>query len=159
MEKDGAIKKQLLAHLKGGEAFMPVDKMLEEIQFERLGQRPGDLPYSFYELFYHIYFTQKDILKYCTEENYTAVSWPEDYWPEKKEPENRKDWDDLKADYLANREQLTLLILNSSNDLLDPVPSNPEHTLLREVLLVIEHTAYHSGQLLVVLRHLGLHGN
>lgn len=157
MDRTKSMKEQLVKHLHGGEAFMPVEKMLEEIEFSKLGERPSDLPYSFYELFYHIWFTQKDILNYCTRINYKAPEWPTDYWPGDEKPANEKDWTILKEAYLKERQQLSALVLNPENDLTDSVPSNTEHSLLREILLVIEHNAYHSGQLLIILRHVGLH--
>jgi len=48
-------------------------------------------------------------------------------------------------------------INDRNNDLLKPVNTETKNTLLREVLLVIEHNAYHTGQLLIVLRSLGLY--
>ena len=152
-----ALKKQLVNHLNGGEAFMPLDKMLEKITFQQLGERPKDLPYSFYELFYHIWYTQKDILKYCIEKNYKAPTWPKDYWSAQREPQNEEDWKNLMKKFREDREDLTKMIMNPEVELTNTVPSNSDHTFLREILLVIEHTAYHSGQLLIVLRHLGLH--
>jgi uncharacterized damage-inducible protein DinB len=152
-----ALKKQLVNHLNGGEAFMPLDKMLKKITSQQLGERPKDLPYSFYELFYHIWYTQKDILKYCIEKNYKAPTWPKDYWPAHREPENEGEWNNLVEKFRKDREDLTKLIMNPEVELTSTVPSNSDHTFLREILLVIEHTAYHSGQLLIVLRHLGLH--
>ena len=68
MTENRQIKAQLIKHLEGGEAFMPLKELLNEIPFEKLGERPGNLPYSFFELFYHIWFAQKDILDYCKAE-------------------------------------------------------------------------------------------
>ena len=68
MKEDMDIRDQLARHLEGGEAFITVDVLLKEMKFEKLGERPNNLPYSFYELFYHIWFTQRDILTYCTAE-------------------------------------------------------------------------------------------
>lgn len=147
----------LVKHLRGGEAFMPIDKMLEEIGFHDIGKRPRGLPYSFYELFYHIKFTQNDLLEYCTNPDYEAPKWPRDYWPVQKAPNDIVSWEQLKAAYFKDREHLERFILSEETDLLSRVPSGKDHPILREVLLVIEHTAYHSGQLLILLRHLGLH--
>ncbi|QED37524.1 DinB family protein [Antarcticibacterium arcticum] len=157
MEGSAQIKLQLISHLKGGEAFMPVEELLKEITFEKLGLRPKDLPYSFYELFYHIRFTQKDILDYCTSREYKEHSWPADYWPQEKSPVNSIAWEKLKEDYFRERQLLIDHLLAPHTELLGMVGNNTAHSLLREVLLVIEHTAYHSGQMLIVLRYLGLH--
>lgn len=153
------LKEQLVRHLKGGEAFMPIEEILRKIPFSDLGKRPAELPYSFYEIFCHIRFTQKDILDYCTRTDYSAHNWPDDYWPKERAPENEAAWETVKKAYFAEREELVKLILSHEKKLSDIVPSGSEHTLLREILLVIEHTSYHSGQLLILLRHLGLHSS
>lgn len=151
------IRDQLARHLKGGEAFMPVDEMLKEIKFENLGERPNNLPYSFYELFYHIWFAQLDILNYCIAEIYLEHEWPDSYWPENPAPDTEAEWFELQQAYISDRQKLCDFLLNPENDLMKPVRTGTEHSLLREILLVIEHSAYHSGQLLIILRHLGLH--
>lgn len=151
------IRNQLARHLKGGEAFMPVDEILKEIKFEKLGVRPNNLPYSFYELFYHIWFAQKDILNYCTAEVYEEHEWPGNYWPENPAPDTEAEWFELQQAYLDDRQKLCDFLLNPENDLMKPVREGTNHSLLREVLLVIEHSAYHNGQMLIILRHLGLH--
>lgn len=159
MEGQREIKEQLVKHLNGGEAFMPVDDMLKEITFEKLGEKPANLPYSFFELFYHIWFAQKDILDYCKAEEYKAHNWPDDYWPETSKPDTEAAWKELQQAFFDNRNELIEFLLDPENDLLKPVRPGTEHSLLREVLLVIEHNAYHTGQLLVVLRNLGLHNS
>ena len=69
MSENKLIRERLAKHLDGGEAFMNLDKMLNEISFEKINIRPANLPYSFFELFYHITFTQKDILDFCASKN------------------------------------------------------------------------------------------
>lgn len=159
MDEIFEIRKQLSKHLEGGEAFAPVEEMLKKIKYDKLGERPGKLPYSFYELFYHIRFAQKDILDYCSAEKYEHHNWPDDYWPKEKAPLSQADWEKLKADYFRERQQLSDFLLNPENDLLNPVRKDTNHSLLREILLVIEHTAYHNGQLLILLRQLGLYSS
>lgn len=157
MDGNAQIKLQLITHLKGGEAFIPLEELLKEITFDKLGLRPKDLPYSFYELFYHIRFTQKDILDYCIAKDYKTPSWPADYWPQENSPADTNSWEKLKEDYFRERQLLIDHLMDPETELLGIVRNNTAHSLLREVLLVIEHTAYHSGQMLIVLRHLGLH--
>jgi len=148
---------QLIKHLKGGAAFMPVKELLKFVSSEALCKRPLDLPYSFYEIFYHMRFAQKDILDYIKDENYTTHRWPEDYWPENNFLNSSKDWELLKTSFFEEQQELINYINDRNNDLLKPVNTETKNTLLREVLLVIEHNAYHTGQLLIVLRSLGLY--
>lgn len=156
--KEDFIKKQLIKHLQGGEAFMPVSKMLEEVTFEQVGKRPEGLPYSFYEIFYHITYAQGDILNFCVSENYKNPNWPNDYWPQNQQPKSKSDWEELQKKYNENLNSLISFLQYETSVLDKPVKNGKEnHTLIRELLLVIEHTAYHTGQLLIVLRLLNLH--
>lgn len=150
-------RKQLIKHLEGGEAFMPISEVVEKISFKNLGERPYGLPYSFYEVFYHIRYTQKDILDYIFSDNYKAPNWPEGYWDKAKAPKNQHEWETLKKEFFSERKQLADYILNEENDLKKPVKNSENHSLLRELMLVIEHNAYHLGQLFVILRLLGDH--
>ncbi|MGB7841669.1 MAG: DinB family protein [Salinimicrobium sp.] len=155
MKTNERLKETLSGHLQGGKAFMPVEEMLKKMRFDKLGVLPNHLPYSFYMLFYHMWFTQKDILNYCLQKDYSAPVWPTDYWPNKKSPENEEEWKGLQTAFFEDREALSNLLISS--ELSDYVPSNERHIIFREILLVIEHSAYHSGQLLIILRQLGLH--
>ena len=154
---DSAQKEQLVKHLRGGEAFMPLEAFINKIPFDKLGERPHNLPYSFYELFYHIVFAQKDILKYSISEDYKTSKWPEDYWPDETAPQTEEAWEKLKKDYFDDREVFENFIMDPETDLNLPVRNSEKHTLLREILLVIEHTAYHTGQMLIIVRLLGLY--
>lgn len=155
MSLENSTKMLLQKHLNGGEAFMPISNLLSEITFDKVGERPYKLPYSLYELFYHITYAQKDILEYCISEDYTTPNWPNDYWPKQQAPESEASWQQLKKDYLNDRSRLEQLIEQKS--LIAVVPTGKNQTLMRELLLVIEHTAYHTGQLVIILRLLGLY--
>jgi|SRR5690554_68550 len=158
MSEERNIRERLVKHLDGGEAFMPVTKMLELISFDDINSRPSNLPYSFYELFFHITFTQKDIVKFTCSDDYTKPKWPEYYWPREKVCRSKEDWESLKAEYTTDRERLKDFLSDDSNNLTEAVKNGKdEQTLLREALLVIEHTSYHTGQMMVILRLLNLH--
>ena len=145
-------KQQLVKHLKGGQAFSPIENVLEEMPYEKIGIVPDGLPYSFYQLFAHIRIAQLDILEYCTLDDYSAGNWPDDYWPDDSESESKKSWTELTDAYFSEREELCNLILQPDSDLMKPFETNKDHNLLRQAGLIIEHTAYHTGQLYVVYR-------
>ncbi len=157
MVNEQQLKEIMASHLSMGQAFMAIDKIITKMPFKKMGIRPANLPYSFYELFYHIQYAQKDILEYCLSDKYEAPSWPEDYWPKESCPEKEEDWEDLKKEYLTTREKIRQLVLSPDHALTDNVVNQSEestenHTFFREVLLVIEHSAYHTGQLLLLAR-------
>ncbi|MEJ2003882.1 MAG: DinB family protein [Cyclobacteriaceae bacterium] len=157
MTASSTLRSQLVQHLKGGMAFMPVEKMIEEIPFKKLGAIPEGLPYSLWQQFWHMMYAQKDIVEFSLKSDYTEPAWPDDYWPEEPAPKNQGEWDSAVKEFFHDREQLIKAIENDSTDLHAPLKNDPSKTLLREVLLVIEHNAYHTGQLLVIMRMLDLH--
>ena len=153
-QKDNTIGKRLVSHLSGGQAFSPIEKVLDEISFDKTGIVPDGLPYSFYQVFAHIRIAQLDILEYCISDDYQAQDWPADYWPDETAPDSREVWNNLKEAYFSERRKFCDVILNSDSDseLLKPFEANKNHNLLRQAELIIEHTAYHTGQLYVIYR-------
>jgi len=151
-DQDIILRKQLVSNLKGGEAFSPIDSLIDEFPFGKVSIVPDGLPYSFYQQFYHIWFAQHDIIEYCLNEDYKSHRWPDDYWPDRKGPGSKKEWNALIEKYLNDRYDLEKMIMDTSINLFQPVPSNTKHNLFREVQLVIEHTAYHTGQLYLINR-------
>lgn len=159
MNADKQTREQLVRHLEGGLAFVSIESFLDAVPFDLVGERPPGLPYSFFEVFYHMTFAQKDILEYSTAKVYNKSKWPDDYWPDSEEPESEGEWEDLKVQYFEDRNHLKEYILDENNNLNKPVQNSKEHSLLREIFLVVEHTAYHTGQLLVIQRLLGVYDN
>lgn len=152
-------REQLVKHLEGGLAYASIESFLDAIPFEKIGIRPEGLPYSFYEIFFHIAFAQKDILEYTISGDYQTHNWPDDYWPGRPAPIDQDEWENLKSEYFEDRRLFKNFILDLNNDLNQPVRNSEEHTLLRELFLVVEHTAYHTGQLLIIQRLLGVYDN
>jgi len=146
------LRTRLTMHLKGGEAYAPISTVLEQLPYSKTGISPHGLPYTFYQLMYHIRFAQLDILEYCRNPNYTTPAWPDDYWPEEKAAANEQEWDALLDSYFEERDAFCALIMDASNDLFKPFSDNPEHNLIRQAQLVIEHSSYHTGQLFVLYR-------
>jgi hypothetical protein len=48
------------------------------------------------------------------------------------------------------------MVLNPKHDLLEPFEHGHGQTLLREALLIVDHNAYHIGQMVQVRRMLGI---
>ncbi|WP_133120148.1 hypothetical protein [Rhodohalobacter barkolensis] len=69
MSDQTGLKQQLVSHIRGGQAFSPIETVLKKINFEDPGRVSDGIPYSFYQQFANIRLAQLDILEYCTKED------------------------------------------------------------------------------------------
>lgn len=145
-------REQLVQQLDGGQAFIRIEELLEEVDYEDLGVRPAGLPYSFYEQFFHLRVAQFDILDFSRNPDYEPQNWPEDYWPMEQAPSSEEEWEQLKTQFFEERNEMMDLILDPDRDLQTPFEHGDGQTLLREGMLVLEHNAYHIGQLAIIFR-------
>jgi hypothetical protein len=152
---DNSLREQLAHALAWGEAHASFDDAVAGLPRPLRGQVPAGLPYSPWQLLEHLRITQHDILDFCRNPAYQELTWPDDYWPEAPEPPADSAWDDSVAAVRADRAELAGLVGNPALDLSARIPHGSGQTYLREILLVIDHSAYHLGELIVARRLLG----
>jgi uncharacterized damage-inducible protein DinB len=148
---------QLVKHIKGGEAFLTLKEILIKIPFEKAGEVPEGLPYSIWQQLFHLRYAQLDILDFSRNPNYKTSRWPDDYWPEHQAPFDLAEWENTIQDFFKERNDFIKLILDPANDLYQPFPYGSGQNLFREALLIIEHNAYHTGQILTIMRLLNIY--
>ena len=138
-------------------AHATFDDVVEGLPAEAYGQVPDGLPYSLWHLLELMRRSQRDILDYCREPDYTAGAWPDDYWPDAAAPDTQMAWADSVIAFRRDLSAMVALVENPDIDLLAEIPhASNGHTFLREALLVADHNAYHVGQMIAVRRLLGL---
>ncbi len=154
---DQELRTQLLDLLKGGQAHASFDDVVADMPTNLRGVVPEKLPYSAWQLLEHMRITQRDILNFSAPPTggYHALEWPKDYWPSTPEPPIPEAWDRTVAAIRTDREQFEDLITRPEADLVKPFRWGSGQNLLRETLLIADHTAYHLGELLVLRRLLG----
>jgi uncharacterized damage-inducible protein DinB len=140
------------------EAHVGLDAAAGGIPDDKRGARAGGFEHSPWQLLEHMRIAQKDILDFCVNPAYVhALAWPDDYWPKHPAPPDAAAWDASLADFRADREKLVVLARDTRIDLFAAVPTGkPRQTVLRGLLLVVDHNAYHLGQFVAVRRALGL---
>ena len=119
------------------------------------GLVPAGLVHSAWQLVEHMRLVQNDILDFCVNPDYRERNFPDDYWPTTAAPPSTAAWDRSLADYRKDRDALKALAGDPKIDLFGTIPHGDGQTYLREIILVIDHTSYHVGQLLDVRRALG----
>lgn len=144
--------KFLIKHILGGNAFIEIEEILNKITHTQAGIEIDGLPYSFWQIFEHMRIAQKDILDFSIGSDYKILKWPEEYWPENSAPDSIEHWENSKTDFFEDRNRFNKLLESNPENLLTPFEHGDGQNLLREALLIIEHNAYHTGQLMIISR-------
>jgi uncharacterized damage-inducible protein DinB len=152
-----AIRDHLIRSLDWEEAHVGFDKAVDGIPADKRGARAAGFEHSPWQLVEHIRSAQEDIFDFCVNEKYEHnLKWPDDYWPKDAAPPDAKAWTESLASYKRVLENLKKLV-RTVEDLAAKVPTGKANqTYLRAILLVVDHTAYHVGQIVAVRRALGI---
>ena len=150
------LRKELVFQLNGGNAHAPLEKVIEKFAPRFRGVVPEGLPYSSWQLLEHIRLAQVDMLEFCTNPDYKALKWPDEYWPKSAEPPNARAWENSIRQIQSDRTKFVKLISNPKADLFAPFPWGDGQTLFHEACLIIDHNAYHFGEIVTVRRILGI---
>ncbi len=147
------IREQLASSLDWHEAHADVFSAVDGLDPALRGVRPANLPHSAWELVEHIRIALHDLWDFCHDPHYKhELDWPAGYWPSTPAPANDAAWnaslDAIRADVAG----LKAFVLDPSRDLGARVPHGDGQTYIREVLLVVDHAAYHTGQIVLVRR-------
>lgn len=152
MQGDEALRKHLLWLLDGGHAHVAFPRAVAGLKETLRGRKPRGLPYTPWQQVEHMRLSQRDILEYIRTPGYVSPKWPEGYWP-KETPYDPRAWDKSIRGFAADLRALKSLVADRSISLTAQIPhAHRGHTILREVLLVADHNAYHLGQLIVLRR-------
>jgi hypothetical protein len=151
--KDQALRKHLLDLLDGGGAHAKFSDAVSGIPAKLRGSSAG-LPHSAWMLVEHIRIAQWDILEFSRNPKYVSPKWPEGYWPGKEAPPSAA-WNASIKKIGADLKAVQNLVKNPKTDLFAKIPWGDGQTILREVLLIADHNAYHTAQLVDLRRLLG----
>jgi hypothetical protein len=144
------LRREVVALLEGRGAHMPFEEAVADFPREAINHRPPNVDYTAWHLVEHIRITQWDILEYIRDPDYISPPWPSGYWPDPEATATPAKFADSVAATIADRTALRRIVMNPKTDLLAPLPANPRHTILREVRLVGDHTAYHAGEFAIL---------
>ena len=147
MNHDLALQKQLTNLLLARQAHMQFADAVANFPVEHFNTRPPQLDYSFWHLLEHIRICQYDILDYIRNPEYTAPDFPVGVWPDKNKECDSVEWQNTIDQFYTDRQALVDIIENPETDFYAPIPHGWEgHNVLREILIVADHNAYHIGE-------------
>ena len=155
---DNLLVKQLTDLITGGNAHATFEDTIANLPFEVVGIKPAGLPYSIWKLVEHIRITQRDILEFSRNAKHVSPKWPEEYWTPADAPANEKEWQRSLDDITKDKNDFIKLLNDPGADLYTPFAQGDGQNLLREAMLIADHTSYHSGQIIVLRRLLNTWG-
>jgi hypothetical protein len=150
-----SLRKQLAEFLGWSEAHVGWKKALLGFPEKDRGIRPDGTPHSAWELLEHVRLAQWDILEFTRNAKHKSPDWPEGYWPASPVPPSDAAWDRSVNEFHRDLGEMEKLVTDPATDLMAPVAHGSGQTLLREILLLADHSSYHLGQFILVRRLLG----
>ncbi len=146
METQKIVRKQLLELLAGGHAHMRFDEAVDRFPMQAINAYPPGSSYTPWRLLEHMRIAQWDILEFVRNPHHVSPPWPVGYWPAEGESADPQKWEQTLQGFRADRDAMQALVENPETDLLGELPHAPGYTILREVLVLADHNAYHMGE-------------
>lgn len=146
---------QLLALLQGGNAHMPFEQAVADFPLERINERPPGVPYSLWHLLEHLRIAQWDILEFVRNPAHVSPDFPEGYWPPPQVEADPQQWQATIVQFQADLRAMADIVSDPATDLYVDLPHAPGYTILREVLVLADHNAYHIGELAILRQVMG----
>ena len=155
MANDKALRQQLVSLLKGGDAHATFDAAVKDFPANLYGKKPKGAAHSPWEVLEHLRIAQWDILEFSRNAKHVSPEFPDGYWPKTPAPADATAWTRSVQSFRADLKAMVALAENESLDLFARIPHGEGQTILREVLVLADHNAYHLGELLLLRRLLG----
>ena len=149
------LREHLLKLLQWEDAHTNFESVIKDFPVDLAGKQIPEIPYTAWQLLEHLRIAQRDIVEFCRNPKHASPEWPAGYWPKEESPSSTDAWKKSVDAFSSDLKLMEKLVTDPSTDLFAKIPQGQGQTILREVLLVADHNAYHIGQLLLVRRLLG----
>jgi hypothetical protein len=155
---DTLLREQLVRLLRGGNAHMTFEEMIEDFPAGSMNTVFPNGTYTPWHLLEHLRLSQWDILDFIRNPNYQEREWPKDYWPAQDAHASEADWRQTIAAFQRDMQALQDLVMDPQTDPHARIPWGDGQTILREILLVADHNAYHIGEFAIMRQVMGTWG-
>ena len=119
---------------------------------ELRGSKVVGSPHTAWQLLDHLRIAQWDILEFSRNPKHVSPDFPSRLLARAPPRRRRTAWDASVRAYRRDLDEMRKLILDPQTDLFAKIPHGSGQTILREALLIIDHNAYHLGQLVLLRR-------
>jgi hypothetical protein len=149
------LRQELLELLGGQGARMPLDAAVAAFPDDAINRRAPNVAVTPWHLLEHVRLAQHDLLAYIRDREYLEPAWPDEYWPAPDATATPADFGRTVATIQAELGAFHDLVADPKTDLLAVIPGTPGHTILREVRLLADHTAFHLGEFAILRQVMG----
>jgi hypothetical protein len=157
---DKTVREQLTNLLLKRQAHMSFEDAVADFPTEHINTKPVHVDYTFWHLIEHIRICQWDILDYIRNPDYVAPEFPVGLWPAPDSTTDVSGWNKTIVQFKTDRDALVAIINNPQTDVYAQIPHGYEgHNILREILVVADHNAYHIGEFGILRQTMGLWNN
>ena len=139
--------------LKGEWAHPDPVKALEGLDWKIAGEQIPNLPYTIWQLFYHVDYWQKLILHGLRGE---SVKWPknlEESWPTSHAPDSDQEFQQMVIEFSADLKEIESML--NDDMLAEDFPSGEGMNKAEFLRVLMTHNSYHFGQIVILRRLLG----
>ena len=158
LSPDRVVRTSLVFNLRLGDAHQTFTDAVADFPIDAINVRPPNVEYSFWHLVEHVRFCQADMLEYLHNGDYEAVTFPDDYWPDRAADASEQQWHDTIAAYSADLDRIETFIMDEGLDIYTAAPHawEPHHSPLHTLLVIADHAAYHGGEIGILRQVMGL---
>jgi len=149
------VREQVLLLLRGGRAHAAFNDVVKDFPAKLRGVKPNGAPHTAWQLLEHMRIAQWDIVEFCRDPKHVSPKWPEGYWPKTETPSSDAAWKKSVAAVKKDLAAMEKMVEKPKTDLYTPVPGGTGQNILNQALLLVDHNAYHLGQLVLLRRLLG----
>ena len=144
------VREHIVSFLQGGHAHLSFEDAVKNFPPKLRGLKLEGAPYTAWQLLEHMRIALWDILEFSRDAKHVSPKWPEGYWPKSEQPPSDAAWKKSVSAINKDLKAMTQLVENPKTDLYAKIPHGTGQTILREALLVVDHHAYHIGQLVLI---------
>ena len=168
--ESAALRTHLTTQLDATVARRSYDEILYSVPPAARGVQPDRLPesYSLWQILEHMRICQSEYFRFCVDADYTAPTWPDDYWSDTVAPPSDDAWNHSLNQFRRELQSIKELVNDATIDLAGEIPhadavrereenaSYHGSTYADEMAAIADHNAYHLGQFVTVRRLLGV---
>lgn len=147
MDNLAVLREQLVALLRGGNAHMDFEQAVADFPMTLINTRPPHVLYTPWHVVEHMRIAQFDILEFVRNPRYVSPEWPKGYWPDPNAQADPAQWERSLSAFRKDLAEAEMLAADLTTDLFSLIPHGTGQTILREILLIADHNAYHIGEL------------